>query len=106
MTTQGTMGRWVTIPRTFRKEWVIDSDWAEDAPEGWVVTRMANRTVYRGDPSVDASGTSYTEMTLENADGDAMDVIVDEGSRVWTPGGEFAPDDVADIAVAFRVEVA
>jgi hypothetical protein len=102
MTTQGTMGRWVPIPRTMRRQWVIDSDWTEDAPEGWVVTRLANRTYYRGDPSVDASGTSYTELTLETADGDCVHVVVDEASQVWIDG-EFAPDDVADIAVAFRV---
>lgn len=106
MTTQGTMGRWVAIPRTMRRQWVIDSDWAEDAPEGWIVTRLANRTFYRGDPSVDASGTSYTELTLETADGESVNVIVDEASQVWTPDGELALDDVADIAVAFRVEVA
>ena len=101
MTTQQTSGTWHRDPRTGLREWRIDSDWAQESPEGWVVTRMANRTNRRHE----WDWTDYTEMTLRTADGEDIDVIVDEGNRVTTLDGEFAPDDVAEVAVAFRVEV-
>ena len=101
MTTQGTMGRWVPVPRTMRKEWRIDADWAQDSPEGWVVTRLANRTTRRHE----WDWTDFTEMTLRTAAGEDIEVIVDENHNVTTLDGEAAPDDVAEVAVAFRVEV-
>lgn len=108
MTTQGTMGTWHRTRAG--KEWRIDSDWAEDAPEGWVVTRLANRTRCRHE----WDWTDYTEMTLETADGDAVDVIVDEASNVWTMDGgslsrylygQEGVDAIEDAATSFRVEV-
>lgn len=101
MTTQGTMGTWHRDPRTGLREWRIDSDWAEDAPEGWFVTRMANRTTRRHE----WDWTDFTEMTLETAAGDDIEVIVDENHNVTTLDGESAPDAVAEVARAFRVEV-
>lgn len=101
MTTQQTMGTWHRDPRTGLREWRIDRDWAQESPEGWVVTRMANRTNRRHE----WDWTDFTEMTLETAAGDAMAVIVDEAGQVTTLDGEFAPDAVADVAVAFRVAV-
>jgi hypothetical protein len=103
MTTQGTSGTWHRDSRTGLREWRISSDWAQEATDAdaWTVTRMANRTNRRHE----WDWTDYTEMTLETASGESMGVIVDEAGQVTTRGGEFAPDDVAEVAVAFRVEV-
>ena len=99
MTTQGTMGAWVRTPKG--REWRIGSDWAQDDPQGWVVTRLANRTTRRHE----WDWTDFTEMTLRTAAGDDIEVIVDENNRVTTLDGESAPDDVAEVAQSFRVEV-
>jgi hypothetical protein len=100
MTTQQTSGTWHRDPRTGLREWRINSDWAEDAPSGWCVTRMANRTNRRHE----WDWTDYTDLTLETASGECIEVIVDEAGQVTTRDGEFAPDDVAEVAAAFRVE--
>lgn len=99
MTTQQTSGTWHRTPKG--REWRIDSDWAQDDPQGWFVTRMANRST-RHDVS---DWTDWTEMTLRTAQGDDIEVIVDENNVVSTLDGALAPDDVAEVAVAFRVEV-
>lgn len=110
LTTQETSGTWHRVPGTGRQEWRIDSNWAEDAPEGWVVTRLENRThlVHEWE------WHNYTELTLETAAGARVEVIVDENNYVWTPDGESLSyrryghdgvDAIERVAQAFRVEV-
>ena len=99
MTTQQTSGTWRRVDG--RMEWRIDRDWAEESPEGWFVTKLANRST-RHDIS---DWTDWTEMTLRTADGECVEVIVDEAEAVWLTDGELADEDVAEVARAFRVEV-
>lgn len=99
MTTQQTSGTWHRTPKG--REWRIDSDWAEENPEGWFVTRMANRFT-RHDIS---DWTDWTEMTLETAQGDAVFVIVDGNNAVTDTDGEPVPYEVEVVAQNFRVEV-
>lgn len=101
MTNQGTMGIWHRDARTGRREWRIESEWAQDDPSGWFVTRMANRST-RHDIS---DWSDWTEMRLETAAGECVEVIVDEAEAVWLTDGELAEDEVAEVARAFRVEV-
>ena len=98
MTTQQTSGTWHRIDG--QREWRIDNDWAEESPEGWFVTRMANCYTRHNE----TDWTDWTEMTLETAAGERVEVIVDEGERV-TVGEDLADEDIAEVARAFRVEV-
>ena len=99
MTTQQTSGTWHRTPKG--REWRIDSDWAQDDPSGWFVTRMANRTNRRHE----WDWTDYTEMTLRTAAGDAVFVIVDGNNMVTDTDGEPVPYEVEVAAQNFRVEV-
>ena len=100
MTTQQTSGTWHRTRAG--REWRIDSDWAENDPSGWFVTRMAHRTHRRHE----WDWTDYTEMTLETASGESVEVIVDERDWVSTLDGETAPDEVFEVAKSFRTEAA